>query len=192
VRNILVFVGIVSLAACSQCRPGPGQGPGDDADRPPIIVSDGSVHLRTIAKNQGTGTNNRRGTWEKDPNNSNQWFHDHGNEKARRLLVNVLYGSGGANCSSSTYVHSVRSVTVTYSDGVADQAFMIYIDARAEQAPGNVLTSLTEATAMRDTKLSEWLEVINASHLVSVTLGAETCTLERGKGQIHIYQRIQP
>jgi hypothetical protein len=187
-RNVVIVCGIVGLSSwvgsCSGGGPGPG--PGGDDDRPPIIVSDGSVHLRAVAKDRGPGTNQERGQWKQQ---GGQWFHDHGGPKAKNLLVNVMNGSGGADCDNPDHDFKVRTMTVTYTNGMVDTPFKVFIENPTTTNPGQLMTDPT--TAAVDPNLPFWLTVgTTADHLKSVTftsLGI-TCALAPGTGQIHIYQ----
>jgi hypothetical protein len=190
VRNIVLFGGIFALASCSNSCPGqgPGPGPGTDNDRPPIIVSDGSVHLRVIAKDRGRGTNQSRGEWKPD---GNLWFHDHGGPAAMNLAVNVLYGSGDSGCDNPESDFIVRELEVTYtttSDTSGKAKFRVFIDAPNVNAAGRLAVA---STATKDMNVKFWLDVGGAGdQLESVafpSLGA-TCKLTPGKSQIHIYQ----
>lgn len=185
VRKIIVFGGLIGAAALLSggCQPRPGS----DDDRPPIIVSDGSIHLRAVGKDAGAGTNHQRGSWKQD---GGQWFHDHGGPKARHLLVNVLYGAGSADCEDPEHVFKVRELTVTFTDAMtsADTAFKIFVEDPNGTTPGRLMTN---ANGTVDPKVPFWLNVGAAGdRLKSVAFSSlnVTCTLEAGKGQIHIYQ----
>ena len=186
VRKIVVFGGLICVAALLSggC---PGQGPGSDDDRPPIIVSDGSIHLRAVGKDAGAGTNHQRGSWTMA---GGQWVHDHGGPKAKHLLVNVLYGTGSADCGDPEHVFKVRELTVTFTDTMAstDTAFKIFVEDPNGTAPGRLMTN---ASATVDPKVPFWLNVGAAGDRLKFVAFPSlnvTCTLEAGKGQIHIYQ----
>jgi hypothetical protein len=185
VQKIIVLGGLIGAAALLSggCQPQPGS----DDDRPPIIVSDGSIHLRAVGKDAGAGTNHQRGSWTTE---GGQWVHDHGGPKARHLLVNVLYGSGSADCGNPEHVFKVRELTVTFTDAMtsADTAFRIFVEDPNGTAPGRLMTN---ASGTVDPNVPFWLNVGAAGdRLKSVAFPSlnVTCTLEAGKGQIHIYQ----
>lgn len=186
-RNTFVLAGLVALVALSWAGCTPGQGPAGDNDRPPIIVSSGSVHLRAVAKDRGMGTNEDRGGWK---NQNGLWFHDHGGPPAKHLVVNVIYGTGekaGSPCSDPEHNFDVRELSVTYTDGTNDTSFKVYLEGNNPNAPGRLMT---DAQGAVDPKMSSWLDVGNAGDMLkSVTIAGETCTTaDPGKFQVHIYQ----
>ena len=168
--------------------------PGDDEDRPPIIVSGGSVHLRAVAKNSGPGTNNDPGEWKYN-SGKKLWFLDHGSlMPAKHLLVHLLYGKDSAKCSSYKTEYDVRELIVKYGSG---KSFKIFIDSASANAAGHLTA---DATAKVDDVIPFWLDVGDAGDLpTSVTFVKDvnsndkdvTCGLEPHKAEIRIYQRIK-
>ena len=113
--------------------PTPTVQPGEDDDRPPVVVSGGSVHLRAIAKNSGPGTNNDPGEWKYD-GGKKLWSHDHGSlMPAKHFLVHVLYGKDSSKCSSYKTEYDVREMIVKYGSGLS---FRIFIDSQSANGAG--------------------------------------------------------
>jgi hypothetical protein len=185
-RNIGLLAGVVSLAGCTN-----GPGPGGNDDRPPIIVSDGSVHLRAVAKDRGTGTNYNRGVWEKD-NASGNWVHTHGNDPAKHLLVSIIHGThkDGTDCDKPEIDYDVRTLQFTYVTAANDsKTFDVFIERPEGSGAGRLMTN---AAGQVDPKVSFWLDVGDPTdHLKSVTVSGVTCDLEPGLGQVQIYQRMK-
>jgi hypothetical protein len=192
-----LFVSGALVVACtlpSAC----GQKPGSDDERPPIIVSSGSVHMQVVAKTRGAGTNESRGQWKLDSGSANTWYHDHGGPPAKHLIVTVIHGSGdpGSKCDQADNNFDVRELSISYGpSGTSTVAYRIFIDATAPAA-GKVKTDLTGSQAAIDSSVPFWLNVGSGTdRLQSVTLGtgsaAVTCHLDPTLGQVHIYQRMQ-
>jgi len=197
-RSVVVSAGFIGLIALfsggcpAQAPPVVPPQPGGDDDRPPIIVSDGSVHFRVVAKNRGLGANKDRGSWKKD--SAGMWFLDHNNEPATYLLVNVIHGTTGTSCDDPEHDFKVRELTITYA---GTKTIHVYLDPVADATkPSPVKVDVTGATAAAaDTKVPFWLDVGAAGdHLVSVTFPSlsTTCTFDQGGlGQVQIYERIK-
>jgi hypothetical protein len=186
-RNIVVLAGAIAMAGCNGCGPG-GPGPGGNDDRPPIIVSDGSVLLRVVAKDRRTGTNEKRGQWN---NGSGKWIADHpDNDLTKMLTVSVIYGKYKASttCDNPETNYEVRYVEFVYGAG---KILKVYIDAPNVNAPGPVTLEF-DGVATKDPKIPFWLKVGDpGDRLVSVKVGGFECELEPGLGQVHIYQHRQ-
>jgi len=176
---------------------GPGQGPGEDNDRPPVIISDGSVHLRIVGKDRGNGTNKERGSWKQDSPATN-WYHDHqSGPKAKNLIVNVINGTGGTNCSNPEWDFTVREFTVTYtpdSSTPTDKTFKVFIDSQNPSAPNGPGRLMIDAPASIDSAVPFWLNVGSPKDIVksvAFTVGGATTTCTRTPNtefQVHIYQ----
>jgi hypothetical protein len=187
-------VGAAAFSAGCHNRP---QLPGGDDDRPPIVVSSGSVHLQIVAKNRGTGTNESRGQWTLDSHsNPSTWFHDHGGPPANHLVVTVIHGSGnsGTGCDDSSHNFIVRELSIAYGPQPTNtSSFRLFIDAQTATAPGNVKTDLTGSQASTDPAVPFWLNVgLSGDRLQSVTFqtspSAIKCTVDPTLGQVQIYQ----
>jgi len=162
--------------------PTPTVQPGGDDDRPPVIISGGSIHLRMVARDRGKGKNQNHGEWKED---TGKWVQEHDMQKAKKLFVNVLYGSGGTNCDNPEWNFDVDSLVIDYNDGAAKK-FSVSLEAKDGNGQARLVT---DADAKKDAKLPFWLELKNASaRLVSVTFPDGTvCTLDHLKSQVHIY-----
>jgi len=202
---ILGALGVAALLAASACEnqgttttpnptniptitPTPTVQPGEDDDRPPVIISGGSVHLHVVAKNKGAGTNNDAGEWKFDSGNK-LWYHDHQYlQPAKHLLVHVLHGKDSPACESYKTEYDVRELTVNYGIG---GHFRVFIDASGNGA-GRLAT---DADGKPDKDVPFWFDIgIVTDRPTSVVLGdAKTgtkCGLDIGKAEVHIYQRI--
>lgn len=188
-RHIVSVGGVVGLTtAAAGCTAQEPRGATNDMndDRPPIIVSggSGSMHLRAVAKDRGSGTGQGRGAWKKAPGG---WYHDHGAPPPRHLLVNVFYGSGSPGCDDPEHHFDVRELAFTYTE-VLDTTIRIFIDAPDAEAPGRLMT---DANGLVDPKVPFWLDVGGlVARAKSVTFPSlkATCALDPVKGQVHIYQ----
>ena len=175
---LLFAVGVVSIV--SACRPRPGT----DNDRPPIIISDGSVRLRAVAKDRGNGTNNDRGTWTQS---GSKWNHDHGGPTFKNMAVNVINGSGGANCSSPTHDFVDREFVVTYVAGASDATFKVFVDAPNASAAGKL--GVDGAAAAIDLGVPFWLRIGAAGDkLKAVKFTNLNVTCNLANSEIHVYQ----
>jgi hypothetical protein len=192
-RSVLILSAVVGLISSAGCSPKPA-GPGD---RPPIIISDGSVLFRAVAKDRGNGTNKYRGKWFQD---GSVWYHDDSvNQPAKILRVNVLASPSGTGteagqCTNDDFDFDVREFTLTYtrfSDGTP-VSFRVFI-----QPPGSSTTApgrlAVESTAMADV-LPYWLKVgVDGDTLSSIRFPNGTeCKLTAKVSQVHIYQKINP
>lgn len=192
-RNVVLLAGVVAMAGCNGCGPGPG---GND-DRPPIIVSDGSVHLYVVSKDRRAGTDEKRGAWD---DSSGKWVHTHSdNGPAKVMTVSVVHGMPKINttCDNPEANYEVRSVVFTYgkktAQGVETSTFRVFIDSPNENAAGQLtVETATAGAGSKDNKVPFWLNIGDPEHhLMSVTVGGFTCELEPGVGQVHIYQHIK-
>ncbi|HEX5071022.1 MAG TPA: hypothetical protein VFV78_12475 [Vicinamibacterales bacterium] len=193
-RTLGLGAAVVALSA-SMCTNGQGPGPGGNDDRPPIIVSDGSVHLRVVSKDRGAGTNFARGAWKQDVG-SGYWYHDHKNDKAKHLIVSIIHGKEqpGTECNNPEFDYDVKTLRINYSITASDgtiktDGFDVFKENPEDNNPGRLMTN---ATGTPDSYVPFWLNVGDATyHLMSVTVGAVTCELEPGLGQVQIYQRMK-
>ena len=155
----------------------------DDDERPPIIVSGGSVRLRAVVKNIGKRTSQDPGKWEKDAG-KNVWFHDHRVPPGKHFIVHVFSGGGGNGCESSATEFDVKELTIQYG---ASNSFRVFIDPLNPNVEFGRLA--TDAPAERDPGVLFWLEVPGTDKPTKVVLGGTTCTLDPSKSEVHIYQR---
>ena len=163
--------------------PSPTVQPGGDEDRPPVVVSGGSVHLRMIARDRGKGKNQDHGEWLPDGSN---WFQEHDHDKAERLFVNVIYGEGSEHCDNPDWNFSVDTMDIGYDVGGTLNTFQIYLEPLNAMGKARLFTN---AKAKKDPKVKFWLELTDASAVLkSVKLGDATCKFaDPKKGQVHVY-----
>lgn len=182
-RNLFVTGAIISLAACNRCG---GPRPGGDADRPPIIVGDGSMHVRAVSKDFGAGTNNERGRWSQS---GNIWRHMGTYDQPNHLYVSVIKGDRGStdDCKKPDVAFKTRKLKITYTNGSADTSFDIYIDGNGK---GDLLTTFA---GLQDAYVPWWLDISDPTLYLKLvefkTVGNEnvSCTLKKGS-EVHVYQ----
>jgi hypothetical protein len=147
-------------------------------------VGDGSVRLRAVAKDRGMGTNQDRGTWVQD---GDKWNHEHGGPTFKNMAVNVINGSGGANCSSPTFDFVDREMVVTYTTSSGDATFRVFVDAPNASAAGKL--GVQGAAASIDLGVPFWLRIGGAGDkLKAVKFSALGVTCNLVNSEIHIYQ----
>ena len=194
-RSLLIVgavVGLLSSAGCGQRPSGPG-------DRPPIIISDGSVLFRAVAKDRGNGTNHFRGKWSPA---GGAWYHDdEANGGPSLLKVNVLASPGGVTsaddtaCKNDDFDFDVREFWLKYKklDGT-EVTFRVFIQDISGPPPSSRL--VVESAAAQDV-LPFWLRVgATGDELVSVKFppispspNPTECKLTAKVSQVHIYQK---
>lgn len=193
-RGLLFVFAVIGLIVTSGCQPKPA-GPGD---RPPIIITDGSVRLRAVAHDRGNGTNKYRGKWFADGSN---WYHDDSvNGGPKIMRVNVLYGASGTGsqagqCTNDDFDFDYGEFWITYkkaSDGTA-ATFRVFVQNIAGPPPSSRLT--VEGPAAPDV-LPFWLRVgEHDDELMSVrfptTPNATECKLTPRVSEVHVYQKAQ-
>lgn len=89
---------------------------GSTGDRPPIIVSNGSVRIQAQFDDQEVS----RGTFEKDPSTQFVWFHKHPGIVPTRFKVIV----DDSDCDDDQPLEATN-LNVTYTDGGSQKTFTI-------------------------------------------------------------------
>jgi len=184
-RSSLILCAVVGLIASSGC----GQRPSGPGDRPPIVVSDGSVLFKAVASDRGMGHNSSRGEWKSD---SGRWYHDHDQNPAKILRVSVLHGTG-TGCTDPEKDFDVREFELTYKKA-SDSSLVkvrVFIDAPNVNVPGRLTV---DSAATPDAQVKFWLRVGDTDDkLDSVKFPDNTvCGLTGPHAELHVYQIINP
>jgi hypothetical protein len=184
-RSLLILGAVLGLISSAACNPKPAGG----NDRPPIVVSDGSVLFKAVAKDRGMGHNSNRGEWKPD---SGRWYHDHDQNPAKILRVSVLHGTG-TGCTDPEKDFDVREFELTYKKASDSSLvkFRVFIDAPNVNAAGRLTV---DSPAVPDTQLKFWLHVGDPNDkLDSVKFpDATVCGLAGPYAELHVYQIINP
>lgn len=92
---------------------------GGEDDRPPIIVSNGSIEIQEVDSANDSTTTPGKGTFKSgNPVNGRKiWTHEHSADKPKRLHVLVEGADSAltANCPAMYFAQNITAATITYS-----------------------------------------------------------------------------
>ena len=155
-------------------------GPPHDGDRPPIIISDGTVDL-TI--DPVTPPAAGVGEWQQVPGNKHAWFHDQGGPAIGLFRVNLINATGSANCTNSSHDFEVTTFDLTFR-GIAGGTAVAKVES------GHFRIDFKDADAEKKSSnrlKSGWRF---ARHLKTIKFPSETCGFN-GNGTIVVRQFIK-
>jgi hypothetical protein len=150
--------------------------PGDDPDRPPIIVRNGSV---TVGEPDNASVHG-----EMKKTGPKAWYHDHQYNGPGRLHAYV-FGVSGTSCGSGgiNYVTNVQKATFTYSIGGAPYTFDVLHRGQRVEVDVSTGDDLEPTTYPYRAKVPQ-----DSAKLTRVVLsrpgGSETCEFGEGNAGV--------
>jgi hypothetical protein len=185
-RQLNKWVLLVAIAAAaivgSSCRPG-GPGPMTGDERPPIIISDGSIDL--FIDHPSPGKN--RGKWAEVNSGTNTVLtHEPSGRpnpvtKFAVYLANAKNDTDGVNCDKTDWFYDVTTLTANYKKGNQNATIVVNI------SNGNLVATLEYEDSTYPVA-DHWKSTKGNEKLETVVLGGETCKFQNKRGIITIVQ----